>query len=58
MKKIGLCKILRKLEENAYKIEFPDDICISPIFNVVDIYPYRENEAKGEDNQKEVQWVN
>jgi hypothetical protein len=53
MKKIGLCKILRKLEENAYKIEFPDDVCISPIFNVADIYPYRVDEVKGKENQRE-----
>jgi hypothetical protein len=30
---------------------------ISPIFNIVDLYPYRTDEAGGEENQKEVQWV-
>jgi hypothetical protein len=29
----------------------------SPIFNVEDLYPYRAYEARGEENQKEVQWV-
>jgi hypothetical protein len=30
---------------------------ISPIFNVAYMYAYREDEARGEENQKEVQWV-
>jgi hypothetical protein len=37
MKKIGPCKILRKLTANAYEIELPDNVGISPIFNVVDM---------------------
>jgi hypothetical protein len=28
MKNIGPCKILRKFDENAYEIEFPDDVGI------------------------------
>jgi hypothetical protein len=39
MKKIGPCKILRKFYANAYEIELPDDVGISPIFNVLDQYP-------------------
>jgi hypothetical protein len=57
MKKIGPCKILQKFEANAYEIELPDDVGISPIFNIKDMYPYRENEARGAENQREVQWV-
>jgi hypothetical protein len=42
MKKIGPCKILRKFDANAYEIEILDDVGISPIFNVSDLYPYRK----------------
>jgi hypothetical protein len=34
MKKIGPCKILRKFVANTYEIEMPEDVGISPIFNV------------------------
>jgi hypothetical protein len=47
MKKIGPCNILRKFEANAYEIEFPYGVGISPILNIVDIYPYREYEVGG-----------
>jgi hypothetical protein len=57
MKKIGSCKILQKFEENAYEIELPGDGGISPIFNVVDLYPYKEYKADGQETQKEFQWV-
>jgi hypothetical protein len=57
MKKIGQSKILRKFEANDYEIELPYDVGISPIFNVEDLYPYREYEARGAETQKEVQWI-
>jgi hypothetical protein len=56
MKNIGPCKVLNKFGTNAYEIELPDGIRISPIFNVVDLYPYRAEEAGAEHEQKEVQW--
>jgi hypothetical protein len=40
MKNIAPCKILRKFSANSYEIELPDDVGISPIFNISDMYPY------------------
>jgi hypothetical protein len=56
LKKIGPCKILRKFVENAYEIELPEDVGISPIFNIAYMYPYREDGTGGPKDQKEIQW--
>ena len=57
MKKIGPCRVLKKLGENAYEIEFSDEIGISPTFNVSNLYPYKAEEVgAGSDEQPEVQW--
>ena len=40
MKKRGPFKILKKCGNNAYHIDFPTNLGISPIFNVVDIYAF------------------
>jgi len=34
-----------KFSSNAYEIELPPNIGISPIFNVADLYPYKGSEA-------------
>ena len=41
LKKIGPCKILGNFYANSYEIELWEEIGISPIFNVEDLYPYR-----------------
>jgi len=46
MKKIGPCRIVRKFSTNAYEIELPEGIGISPIFNAVDLYPYKETDSE------------
>ena len=61
MKKIGPCRILRKFSENAYELEIPSGVGISPIFNIADLYPYVAGDigtsAEGEDPTKDLQWV-
>jgi hypothetical protein len=47
MKKIGPYKILRKFVANDYEIEFLEDVGISPIFNVEDMYPYKMDDTRG-----------
>ena len=42
LKNIGPCKVLRNFSANAYEIELPSDLQISPIFNVSDLYPFRD----------------
>jgi hypothetical protein len=56
MKKIGPCRVLKKFGENAYEIELSDGIGISPIFNILDLYPYKTGEAEAEDEEPVIQW--
>lgn len=60
MKKIGPCKIKMKFSANAYEIELPEGIAISPIFNVAELYPFRkaEKELQKEETGDEVQTMN
>ena len=39
-KKIGPFRILQKIGDNAYKIDFPTDMNISNTFSVADIFEY------------------
>lgn len=41
MKKIGPLKILQKFGNNAYEVELPLDLDISPISNVCDMFLYK-----------------
>jgi hypothetical protein len=56
MKNIGPCKILRKFDANTYDIELSDDVGISPIFNISDLYPYRKDDTKGSVDQENIKW--
>ena len=49
LKKIGPCKILRKFCKNAYEIELPSNLQISPIFKVSDIYPFKDSSVQIEE---------
>jgi hypothetical protein len=54
MKKIGPFKILRKFTTNAYEIELPEDIGISSIFNVENLYPYKIDDTEGTNDQENI----
>lgn len=41
MKRVGPCKILAKYGANAYKVDLPSNLGISPIFNVQDLVAYK-----------------
>jgi hypothetical protein len=56
MKKIRPCRVFKKFGENAYEIEFPEGIEISPIFNILDLYPYRAGGTETETEEPEIQW--
>jgi len=55
VKNIIPCKILRNFVPNAYEIELPENVGISQIFNVVDLYPYRMNDTKWIDGREDIQ---
>ena len=42
LENIGPFQVLRKFFANAYEIELPFDFQISPIFNVSDLYHFRD----------------
>jgi hypothetical protein len=58
MNKIEPCKVLKKFGANAYEIELLDGIRISPIFNILDLYPYKAEKARIGIKPPVIQWTN
>ena len=54
-KKIGLCKILKRINDNAYEVSLPKNLNISPMFNVADFYKFHGTVLEVVDEQ-EVEW--
>ena len=41
LRKLGPCQILKKFGPNAYEIQLPPEIGISPIFNIANLTPFK-----------------
>ena len=54
-KKIGPYRIIRKINENAYEVDLPNEYDISPIFNIANIYQYTGNSKELEEVAKDWQ---
>jgi hypothetical protein len=55
-KKIGPCKILKKINDNAYEVELPSGLDISPVFNVSDLYTFH-GDVTSVDKEDDVDWT-
>jgi hypothetical protein len=52
-KKIGPCKILKKINDNVYKVDLPIDLDIYPVFNVSDLNFFHGDDL-GDDGEVKV----
>lgn len=41
MRRVGPCKVLAKYGDNAYKVDLPSELAISPVFNVADLIKFK-----------------
>ena len=55
-KKIGPWKILKKINDNAYEVELPSGLDISPMFNIFDLYTFHGDDTSVE-KEDEVDWT-
>jgi hypothetical protein len=49
------CKILKKINDNAYKVDLPADHDISPVFNIFYLYIFHGDDLV-DDSEAEVDW--
>jgi hypothetical protein len=54
-KKICPCKILKKINDNAYKVDLPVDPDISHVFNISNLYISLGDDL-GDDSEVEIDW--
>lgn len=54
-KKIGPCKILKKIKGNAYEVNLPVDLNISHVFNISNLYIFYGDNL-GDESEEEVDW--
>jgi hypothetical protein len=51
----GPFKVLKKINENAYKLDLPADFGGSPTFNITDLKPYLGDEDEVESRTTQMQ---
>jgi translation initiation factor IF-1 len=51
----GPFKVLKKINDNAYKLELPPEFGISPTFNISDLKPYLDDEDELESRTTPIQ---
>ena len=51
--KIGPSKILKKINDNDYKVDLPADLNLSLMFNILDLYIFHVDDL-GNDSEVEV----
>jgi hypothetical protein len=51
----GPFKVLKKINENAYKLDLPTDFGVSPTFNIADLKPYLGEEDELESRTTQMQ---
>jgi hypothetical protein len=51
----GPFKVLKKINENAYKLDLPANFGVSPIFNIADLKPYLGKEGELESRTTQTQ---
>jgi hypothetical protein len=51
----GPFKVLKKINENAYKLDLPANFGVSPIFNITDLKPYLGEEDELESRTTPIQ---
>ena len=54
-KKNSPCKILKKINDNAYKADLPVELAISFVFNIFDLYVFHGTD-QGNFHDEEVDW--
>ena len=54
-KKIGPCKVLKKINDRSYKVDLPVDINISPTFKIYDLHIFH-GVNMGDDTEADVDW--
>lgn len=54
-KKVGPCRVLKKINDNAHQVDLPHDLDTSPVFNISDLYTFH-GDIHNDGGEEEVDW--